>query len=1487
MILLYHKVALSAPTLWWVTADTFNRQMAALAAYDVVSLSSYDHSNPRHVVITFDGVYENVYFFALPILRKWGYPFELFITGNYLGRDNSFDTPEPRTRFCTIEQLETMTRYGGRIQWHTASHRRLDTLLEEEVLKEVSVPQEIRSRFPPPHFDWFAYPHGDHSELAVAAVQRNFRGALSCIAGNDNDRYQLNRVTVDEKTRLDKSRVTIIVANYNYGAFLSDAMESVLKQIMPPDEIILIDDFSTDGSREVARGYEHVARVVLNERNLGIVDNFNKAVSLATGDYIAFLGADNRMRTDYIERCKTALDRHPKAAIASTDMTIFGPRAAQLAANVGATLIGESSAERWPIYLWKFPDPTADVLATLESRNFMHGSSMYRRSAFDQVGGYCRSEGPEDHDLFKRMLKAGWDPIRVAGALIEYRQHSASQANTVLSLQREIAALRRCVMERSKHAEVQPDEQIAYLNRALVERDKAVAERDRAVALVNLMQQSNSWRFTRGLRFLARLMRYGLTNDDRQRLARALRNRYHRLPVPTPAKLLVSFVFHQVVHKAIRSFRRRALQVVQFKPPAVRPDSQRPEKWDYIVWGIIDWHFRHQRPQQLALALASTGRRVFYISPALIDDERAGFEVEAISPTEQSFQIKLFAKGALSIYSNAPSLEIVAQLRQSIGEVLAWADCKQLVSLIDHPFWHDIASVLPNSRLVYDCMDHHEGFGNNSESLLQLEKRLLSEAELTITTSAWLNEAVASHAAQSAVIRNAGDYAHFSVAPDRVYRDPEGRRVIGYYGAIAEWMDLDLVEAIARQHPDCCLLLIGADTVNAKARLSKLHNVTFTGEVPYGKLPHYLYGFDVCLLPFKVIPLTLATNPVKVYEYLSAGKPVVTVDLPEMAEFDGLVYVTAGKDAFLAAVYRVLSEPESDALIQRRKAFTQEQTWQHRAERLIHYAETTGRDPGVSVIVVTYNNLELTRACLWSLDEYSQYTQLEIIVVDNASADGSSAFLSEWVAAKSNRKLILNGENRGFAAANNQGLEEATGDYLVLLNNDTYVTSGWIRTLVRHLERDKTIGLIGPVTNNIGNEAKIDIAYDEMEDMLLKSAAYIRKHVGQTYPLRTAAFFCVMMSRATYERVGKLDEAFGRGFFEDDDYCRRIEQLGLRVVCAEDVFVHHHLSASFSKLKQEERQRLFEQNKVTYEAKWGEWLPHDYRRNQSITLYKPADVPAVFNGRKCFSGQCVICGRASRFFYSEVALWRESLNCEHCRSTSRYRSIARGLLRAISELTGVKTFSLATLPHSSDRRLTVYDTQPPFYYAACAYPLPDLLKKTGWIDLTLSQYKPHGKTGEIITGDITNQNLECLTYGDELLDIVITSDVMEHVRLDDRAHREIYRVLKPGGIYLFTVPNNRSWEETLARVQVNDPDDPTKDVHLLEPEYHGDTNNDGTGGVLAYRTYGKDLEAFLANLGFIIEYEYTRNETLGIMNTELFYCRKGSPSNPRVPVNVY
>ena len=192
-------------------------------------------------------------------------------------------------------------------------------------------------------------------------------------------------------------------------------------------------------------------------------------------------------------------------------------------------------------------------------------------------------------------------------------------------------------------------------------------------------------------------------------------------------------------------------------------------------------------------------------------------------------------------------------------------------------------------------------------------------------------------------------------------------------------------------------------------------------------------------------------------------------------------------------------------------------------------------------------------------------------------------------------KLVLNATNLGFSAGNNTGLAAATGDYLVMLNNDTVVTRGWLLTLLRHFQADAQLGLLGPATNHIGNESKVPVVYETMEHMPAAARRYTLPRMGQLYPMKTLAFFCVMMPRAVYEKVGPMDENFGRGFFEDDDYSRRIEQQGLRLACADDVLVHHHLSASFDKVDNGERQALFERNKAYYESKWGPWIPHRYR----------------------------------------------------------------------------------------------------------------------------------------------------------------------------------------------------------------------------------------------------------------------------------------------------
>ncbi|MDC7807937.1 glycosyltransferase [Luteimonas sp BLCC-B24] len=750
----------------------------------------------------------------------------------------------------------------------------------------------------------------------------------------------------------------------------------------------------------------------------------------------------------------------------------------------------------------------------------------------------------------------------------------------------------------------------AWIDVQAQSRQELQALRAQSAALEAELQRvysSSSWTLTRPMRAVKRLLvdPRGTSRHVRRMMGPAANAHPERLPRRSRVRQAWNFLRRTVstgqispADKArLRSMFRAGYARLGGKPGpgADAPPVAGPGMEDVFVWSVIDWHFRMQRPQHLAAAMAGKGHRVFYISNNFVDSPKAGFSVEPLDDTQRLFQVNLNVAGAPAIYFDIASPAQVEAIRASLAELLVWAGTTRSISLVQHPFWLQPAQSLPNMRLVYDCMDHHGGFEDNAASVLAGEQTLVENTDLLIVTSQWLHDEMADKSANLTMIRNATEYAHFCTRPAEVFVDEAQRRIIGYYGAIAEWFDVDLVRRVAVDHPDALVLLVGRDTVGAEARLEDLPNVRFTGEVAYTTLPYWLHAFDVCLLPFRVIPLTLATNPVKVYEYLSAGKPTVSVDLPEMSQFEDLVLLADTATGFSQQVSAAL-EPASmePAAVAARQAFARNQTWSHRAADL-DAALAKIDEPRVSVIVLCFNNLAFTQACLDSLVRYSDYPNLEIIAVDNASSDGSQAYLAEWAAAGENRRFIANEANLGFSAGNNVGLRAATGDYLVILNNDTYVTPGWVRGMLRHLKRHPEAGLVGPVTNNIGNEARIEIHYSSMEEMIERARAYTLRHPGVSFEMATAAFFCVMMPRQAYEAVGPMDEDFGVGFFEDDDYCRRLALKGFKVLCAEDVFVHHHLSASFNKLKSEAKQVLFEQNKAIYEAKWGPWSPHVYR----------------------------------------------------------------------------------------------------------------------------------------------------------------------------------------------------------------------------------------------------------------------------------------------------
>lgn len=809
------------------------------------------------------------------------------------------------------------------------------------------------------------------------------------------------------------------------------------------------------------------------------------------------------------------------------------------------------------------------------------------------------------------------DSLRLS--LIDCKIEQADTANALSSLHHDvmqrdslIATLQNNVAERDgkissfAQAITEREEKIAALAQAVAERDTQVRQLHREAGIQGAQLTELNSRLAQISDWADRISKRPIRYAFQKNALDLARGTLRAMPLSMANKQRLRDTFFSL----IRPLRNRAQRQQANAQTSARRDArasreailQRMQKdfvqegRDVFVFAVIDWHFRIQRPQHIARSLAAGGRRVFYFSNHFVDADTPGYQIEQLPGGDALFQIKLHVKGAPAIYFDAPSDAALAMLQLSIAQVIQDFGALSSLSIVQHAYWYPLVTLLPNTYRIYDCMDHHEGFGDVPEKLMAIEKQMLGSVDLVTVTSSWLEDFARTCNANVALVRNAAEYTHFAERPAQVYADSKGRKIIGYYGAIAKWFDLDLLRATALAHPDCLVLLVGNDTVNAQKQLGDLPNVEFTGEVPYDRLPYYLYAFDVCLLPFQVIPLTLATNPVKVYEYLAAGKPVVCVDLPEIAQFGDLAACAPTTEAFVTAVSAALRESGAQALqlAAARRNFAREQTWQHRGEELLQGLASI-QMPRVSVIILTFNNLDLTRACLDSVLKRSDYPNLEVIVVDNASTDDTPAYLEDFGQRHPEVRVVLNSENLGFAAGNNVGLEMATGDYLVVLNNDTVVTPGWVLSLLRHFERAPKLGLLGPVTGNIGNEARIEISYPDLDHMPVAALHYTLAHMGERYPMRNAAFFCVIMPRSTYERCGPISEEYGLGFFEDDDYCREVEAQGLTIACADDVFVHHHLSASFNKMNDEKRQALVDRNKAIYEKKWGKWVPHVYR----------------------------------------------------------------------------------------------------------------------------------------------------------------------------------------------------------------------------------------------------------------------------------------------------
>jgi GT2 family glycosyltransferase/glycosyltransferase involved in cell wall biosynthesis len=807
------------------------------------------------------------------------------------------------------------------------------------------------------------------------------------------------------------------------------------------------------------------------------------------------------------------------------------------------------------------------------------------------------------------LVRARRDGRQAARTGLEALRRDAAATRARLEAERD--AIRRAQQEQASAARLERDALAAERVALRAERDDLAAkarmhwQRTRQLeAEVESLRRSLSWRATAPARWALRLPGQ-LGRGTRAALLRGAQAGARRLGLRGDLEWKLKAAFFTTLRPLLKSSReyREFLEVRQWRDaaraerhaPAPALEPGHPQLDDVLVFAVIDWSFRTQRPQHLARELAKKGHRVFYLSPGFVDLPAPGYTIRRLDDSLPLHEVRLHAAGRPRIYDGGLRSAAGPQLEAGLRRLLGDAAARPIAAIVDHPGWVDLLAILPRAVLVYDCMDNHHGFPESGAVLAAEERRLLATAEVVVSTSDWLHDWLRPLHPHVRLVRNGCDPEHFVPAGPR---RPGARPVIGYFGALATWFDRPLVRRVAERFPAAEILLVGADTAGVGAALDGCSNVRMTREVPYAELLPLVQQMDVLIIPFVIDDLTRATNPVKAYEALAAGIPVVATPMPELmqAELEPFVRVAGDAEAFCAAIEAALAEAGDPARRAARVAYARGQSWAERAGAF-EAAIATRPERRAGVVVVSWNGLELTRRCVASVLDDPAAIDLELVIVDNASTDGTPAWL-DTLADRPRITVIRNGENRGFAAACNQGLAAAAArgvDLLVILNNDLVVTPGWLRTLDRHLRRDPTIGLLGPVTNNIGNEARIATAYADLDAMEAEQAAYTGAHAGRTFELPVLAFFCVAMPRAVFEEVGGLDERFGTGFFEDDDYCQRVRAGGRRVVCAEDVFVHHELSASFDRIDQDARRALFERNRAYYESKWGPWQPHRYR----------------------------------------------------------------------------------------------------------------------------------------------------------------------------------------------------------------------------------------------------------------------------------------------------
>jgi glycosyltransferase involved in cell wall biosynthesis len=296
-------------------------------------------------------------------------------------------------------------------------------------------------------------------------------------------------------------------------------------------------------------------------------------------------------------------------------------------------------------------------------------------------------------------------------------------------------------------------------------------------------------------------------------------------------------------------------------------------------------------------------------------------KVTAFAEPVKEVERNIFVLNPLAVpaYGNAALRGLNQRiLRSQVRRAMRKLRFEQPINMVFNPAAGLLAGKLGEDEVVYYCVDEYTAFTGASKGLKEIEEGLFRTADVVVVSAEKLYESKRIYNDNTFLIRHGTDWNHFRRAVDPETEVPVEiaslpRPVIGFHGLLADWVDYELIRKIAEHFSGGSVVLIGKIAVDADEKVKILDgvgNVHFLGRKPYDRLPEYCKGFDAAINPFVINELTLAANPLKVREYLAAGLPTVSTDIPEARVLENCL-VAADHGDFLDKLDIALSETRS------------------------------------------------------------------------------------------------------------------------------------------------------------------------------------------------------------------------------------------------------------------------------------------------------------------------------------------------------------------------------------------------------------------------------------------------------------------------------------------------------------------------------------------------------------------------------------------------